>query len=190
MKTLRKLSVMVGAAAVVTMMAASAFACGENTPGKATLKRQAWQAGEFGSPALRLISDQDVDPIVGMWETSWTVGTTQIDDGFSVWHADGTEINNSGGRAPLTGSICLGVWKDLGNNRYKLNHVGISWDPTGTVEVGPANIVEEIVLGAKKNTFTGTFTITQFDMNGNILAVVTGNISGTRITVDTVINSL
>jgi hypothetical protein len=182
--------VMVGAIVVVTMMAASAFACGENMTGKATLKRQAWQASEFGSPALRLISDQDVDPIVGMWETSWTVGTTQIDNGFSVWHADGTEINNSGGRAPLTGNICLGVWKNFGNNRYKLNHVGISWDPTGTVEIGPANIVEEIVLGTKRNSFSGTFTITQYDMNGNVLAVVAGNITGTRINVDTVINSL
>ena len=174
---------------VVTMMAATAFACGENLSGKATVKQQAWQGSEFGSPALRLISDQDVDPIVGMWKTSWTAGTTQIDNSFSIWHSDGTEINNSGGRAPMTGNICLGVWKKI-NNHYKLNHVGISWDPTGTVEVGVANITEELVLAPKGNAFTGTFTITQYDMTGNILAVVSGDITGTRVGINTVVSTL
>lgn len=188
MKTLRKFSMMVGAITVVTMMAASAFGCGEMANGKATVKNQAWSA-QFGSPALRLISDQN-DPIVGMWKLSWISGGVQIDSGFSIWHSDGTEINNSGARAPLTGSICLGVWKKNGASRYRLNHVGISWDPTGTVEVGVANITQEIVLGSNGNTFSGTFTITQYDMDGNVLAVVPGTITGTRVDLSTVITTL
>ncbi len=190
MKTLRKLSVMVGAIVFVSVMAATANAgCGEIAPGTAPLKRQAWQGSEFGSPALRLISGQDTDPIVGMWRTSWLMGTTQIDNGYSIWHADGTEINNSGGRPPLTGNICLGVWQKI-NNHYKLNHVGISWDPTGTVEVGPANIIPEIKLAPNGNKFSGTFSITQYDMNGNVLTTISGTITGTRIGVNTVINTL
>jgi hypothetical protein len=189
MKTLRKLSVTVGAIVFVAVMAATANAgCGDFAPGKATLKRQGWTVSEFGLPALRLVSEQDNDPIVGMWRTSWMVGTTQIDNGFSIWHADGTEINNSGGRPPLTGNICLGVWKKI-NNHYKLNHVGISWDSTGTVEVGAANIVQDIVLGPKGEAFSGTFTITQYDMNGNVLQTVSGNITAQRIDVNTVINT-
>ncbi|HEY4902492.1 MAG TPA: hypothetical protein VIH89_03380 [Candidatus Sulfotelmatobacter sp.] len=188
MKTLRKLSVMVGAIVVVAMMAATANAgCGDIGHGKATLKRQAW-ASEFGSPALRLVSEQDNDPITGLWKVTLMAGTTTIDSGYSVWHADGTEINNSGDRAPMTGSFCLGVWKKI-NNHYKLNHVGLSWDSTGTVQLGAANLVEDVVLGPKGNVFSGTFTITQYDMSGNVLASVSGTTTATRVGVDTVINS-
>jgi hypothetical protein len=189
MKTLRKLSVTVGAIVVVVMMAATANAgCGDIGHGKATLKRQGWQASEFGLPALRLVSEQDNDPITGLWKVTFTADTIQIDTGFSVWHADGTEIMNSGDRPPMTSNFCLGVWKKI-NNHYKLNHAAISWDSTGTVQVGAANIVEDVVLGPKENAFSGTFTITQYDMNGNVLETVSGNITGTRVDVNTVINT-
>jgi hypothetical protein len=191
MKTLRKLSVMLGAIVLVAMMTMTATAnagCGDFTPGKATLKRQGWQGSAFGLPALRLVSEQDNDPITGLWKVTFMAGTTQIDTGFSVWHADGTEIMNSGDRAPMTSNFCLGVWKKI-NNHYKLNHAAISWDPTGTVQVGAANIVEEVTLGPTGNTFYGTFTITQYDMNGNVLGTVSGNIAGQRIDVNTVINT-
>jgi hypothetical protein len=188
MKTLRKLWVGVGAIVVVATMAATANAgCGDFGPGKATLKRQGWQGSEFGSPALRLVSE-DNDPITGLWKVTFMAGTTQIDTGFAVWHSDGTEIMNSGDRPPMTSNFCLGVWKKI-NTHYKLNHAAISWDSTGTVQVGAANIVEEVVLGPKGEAFSGTFTITQYDMNGSVLQTVSGNITGTRIDVNTVINT-
>jgi hypothetical protein len=188
MKTLRKLWVMAGAIAVVAMMAATANAgCGDIGNGKATLKRQAWQGSEFGS-ALRLVSEQDNDPITGLWKVTFTDGTTQIDTGFAVWHSDGTEIMNSGDRPPMTSNFCLGVWKKI-DGHYKLNHAAISWDSTGTVQVGAANIKEDVVLGPKGDRFCGTFTITQYDMNGNVLGTVSGDITGTRIGVNTVINT-
>jgi hypothetical protein len=55
--------------------------------------------------------------------------------------------------------------------------------------VGAANIVEDVVLGPKGNEFSGSFTITQYDMNGNVLETVSGNITGTRIDVHSVINT-
>jgi hypothetical protein len=187
--TLRKLSVTAGAVVIAAMMTATAHAwCGE-MGGKATLKRQAWQMNDFGSPELRLVSADDNDPITGMWKTTWTVGTATIDAGFSIWHADGTEINNSGARSPNTGNFCIGIWKKVGKH-YKLNHEGTSWDPTGTIEVGVANITENVVLGPAGDQFEGTFTITQYDMNGNVLQAVSGNIKGVRIEIDTVINTL
>jgi hypothetical protein len=188
MKTLRKLSGILGAIAVVAMMAATANAgCGD-IGRKATLKRQAWHANEFGSAALRLVNGQDNDPITGMWQVTFTSGGAVIDTGFAVWHADGTEIMNSGDRPPLTSSFCMGVWKRVGNN-YKLNHGAISWDSTGTVQVGAANIVEQVALAPNGESFSGTFTITQYDMNGNVLVTIPGTITGTRINVNTVINT-
>jgi hypothetical protein len=57
------------------------------------------------------------------------------------------------------------------------------------VQVGAANIVEDVVLGPKADRFSGTFTITQYDMNGNVLGTVSGDITGTRIGVNTLINT-
>jgi hypothetical protein len=56
--------------------------------------------------------------------------------------------------------------------------------------IGPANIREEVTLDATGNSYTGKFTIHQFDLNGNTLAHVAGNISATRITVDTTIGEI
>ena len=136
--------------------------------------------------------------INGMWHVKFIAmgnagipDKTEIDAGFSVWHADGSEILNSGGRAPSTSSFCLGVWQHAGPRKYTLNHIAIAWDPTPSnadpngVIVGPATIRENITLGANGNAFSGTFTITQYDESMKVLAQVKGNITGTRVTVNT-----
>src|ERR1700730_6323287 len=89
------------------------------------------------------------------------------------------------GRAPITGSFCMGVWKKTGRSTYKLNHFALSWDPTGTSLIGPGQLQEQVTLNQQRDSYTGTFTLTQFDPLGNTLALVTGNVTGTRITVDT-----
>jgi hypothetical protein len=144
------------------------------------------------------------DPaIVGFWHVKFVSegstgipDNTEIDAGYSQWHSDGTEIMNSGGRAPVTSSFCLGVWKSTGYHSYKLNHFAASWDPTPTATapngtlVGPAQIQEEITLSQGDDKFTGTFTIDQYDENNNLLAHVVGTIAGTRITADTAVSSI
>ena len=135
--------------------------------------------------------DDDNDAaIVGMWKVQFvSEGTngipdgTMIDSAYAQWHSDGTEIMNSG-RPPITSSFCLGVWKKTGESTYKLNHFALSWDPTGTVFVGPANIRENVTLNAQGNSFSGTFTIDQFDTNGNTLAHIVGKINAQRVTAD------
>jgi hypothetical protein len=135
--------------------------------------------------------DRDRDAgIVGMWKVQFvSEGTTGIpddtviDSAYAQWHSDGTEIMNSG-RPPITSSFCLGVWKRTGKSTYKLNHFALSWDPTGAVFVGPANIREEVTLDDSGNSFSGTFTIDQFDTNGNTLAHIVGKITAQRVTPD------
>lgn len=128
--------------------------------------------------------------IVGLWSVKFvSEGTpgipdgTVIDDAYVTWHGDGTEIMNSA-RPPITSSFCMGVWKQTGQRRFKLNHFAKSWDPSGTTFIGPANIKEEVVLDRDGDSYRGTFTIDQFDNNGNVLAHLIGKVSGTRITVD------
>ncbi len=129
--------------------------------------------------------------IVGLWDVKFvSVGTpgipdgTVIDQAYVVWHSDGTEIMNSN-RPAISSNFCLGVWKQIGRRTIKLNHFAKAWDmDTGKTFVGPANIKEQVVLDRDENSYHGTFTIDQFDTNGNVLAHVTGTLTGVRITVD------
>lgn len=129
------------------------------------------------------------DPIVGFWKVKLiSKGNTGIpddvalDEGYSQWHSDGTEILNSS-RQPETQSFCLGVWKKVGPSHYKMNHFAISW-ANGAL-LGPANIREDVTLSHDGNAFTGAFTIDQYDQAGNLLVHLIGQIEAKRITVDT-----
>ena len=140
------------------------------------------------------------DPIVGFWrvnlisegnfESAGIPDGTVLDAGFSQWHSDGTEILNSS-RPPTIQSFCLGVWENEGPSKYKLNHFPLSWNPDGT-ELGPANIRETVTLNADHNSFTGTFSIGQYDPQGNLLppGLLYGKVQAKRITVQTTINDV
>ena len=134
--------------------------------------------------------DKDNTSIVGFWHVVFVLeGTdTVIDAGFSQWHADGTEILNSS-RPPATSNFCLGVWEQTGRTTYKLNHFALSSDMNGNL-IGPAEIRENVILGKNGNTYTGNFTIDQYDTAGNSKMHVQGTITATRITVDTKITDI
>ena len=198
----KKMTVSLGVALIGMILSAAANAeCGDlqrYKPG-ASLLPQAWQQqglGVFGPASLLQVTDT-ADPIVGFWQVTLTAkgnlppgppDGVVLDKGFSQWHSDGTEILNSS-RAPVTQSFCLGVWKKVGTSRYKLNHFPISWDPNSNL-VGVANIREEVTLSPDGKSFTGTFTLDQYDQEGNKLAHLIGVVSGTRITVDTPASSV
>jgi hypothetical protein len=56
----------------------------------------------------------------------------------------------------------MGTWKKTHHLHYVLNHFGISWD-TSSKFIGLANVREEITLSRDGSSFTGTFTIDQYD---------------------------
>jgi hypothetical protein len=135
---------------------------------------------------------QQLEPITGLWQVTFTsknnVGIpdgAQLDAGFVTWHADGTEIMNSG-RAPQTSSFCMGVFRHTSVYGYKLNHYALSWDPTGTVFIGPTNISEQLQLDRRGNSYSGTVSITQFAADGTtVLAHIAGTVAAQRLTPDT-----
>ena len=110
---------------------------------------------------------------------------TEFDASYSQWHSDGTEINVSGLRAPITGDVCLGEWIKTGTRTYQLNHFGISYDPTGVNIVGPARIQQWLTIDPSGDSTSGKFTVDQWDEAGNLLAHFQGNVTGTRVTMDT-----
>jgi hypothetical protein len=162
--------------------------------GPSSFQPRSWQAPAKSRPgSLLLVSDDrfEGEGIVGFWKVAFVAEGNDgipdgapIDFGFQQWHSDGTEILNSGARPPATGNFCLGVWKKVGRSRYRLNHFALSSDGNGNL-IGPANIREEVVVDRDGDSYSGSFTIDQYDQSGNKLVHITGRVTGTRITVDT-----
>lgn len=159
----------------------------------AVIVPQAWQGeAPVRSGSFQLASEREGvnDRIVGFWKVKFVSQGTSgvpdgavIDNGFAQWHSDGTEIMNSS-RVPATGNFCLGVFEKSGPSSYDLNHYALSFDPAGNF-VGPARIQEHVSLNRKADQYEGTFTIDQYDPSGNPLAHITGQVTATRISVDT-----
>jgi hypothetical protein len=181
------LAVLVVAAAVNSIASAQCADLGPDQLKGGLLQKQSIDGVLRGTPNLHGISD-DLDPIVGFWKVSLDIGETNIDSAFVQWHSDGTEIMNSK-RPPSTQSFCLGAWKRIAPFKYALNHYAISWNPDGSL-LGVANIRESITLARDRNHYTGSFTITQYDAEGNNLGGPTGSVTGHRIKVDSVITHL
>lgn len=120
--------------------------------------------------------------IVGLWSFRMTVGGQTADFGYQTWHSDGTELMNSGGRAPATENFCMGVWRQNGPH-YHLNHVALSYDP-GTGQINArVNIKEDVMLDPSGMSFSGTFSLDVYDPSGTtkVAPTTTGNITAQRI---------
>jgi hypothetical protein len=131
--------------------------------------------------------------IVGMWEVQLiSKGNTGhnppipdgalIDFGFTQWHSDGTEIQNSAGVPG--GGFCLGVWGQTGFLTFELNHFPIAFSATTGAVANYINIREQVTLSPSGDSYTGTFTENIYDPKGNQVDHLAGTITATRITVD------
>ena len=142
--------------------------------------------------------------IVGMWRFQLTGVTgvpagAVVDDGYAQWHSDGTEIQNSGVHAPNTSNFCLGVWQQVGPLTYQLNHFPLGWDPTANGGMGnPANAIQlsETVHLTDGDHMTGTFTLkvyvwtstSSLDVaSATPVATITGNVTATRVTINSTV---
>jgi len=199
MKSLvRKAVPVLSALALATVVVPYAHAgCGQYFPASLNSAQH-----QMGSPyLLRSAFEDDNDShkaepsIVGTWKEHWiSEGThgvpdipdgVEIDAGYSQWHSDGTEENLSGLRSPLIGNVCFGEWIKTGARTYRMNHFGVSYDPTGQNLIGPARIQQWLTLDEKGMVTSGKFTIDQYDESGNLLAHIQGKIIGTRVTMNT-----
>jgi len=145
-----------------------------------------------------------LEPIAGLYEVTMTAegngpmgvpDDAPIDHAYVSWHADGTEIMNSG-RPAGDANFCMGTWAQTGARTYTLNHFMLSWAQTLDADgvhidntfVGPANIQETVTLSRDGGSYTGTFVLTQYDTNYNIILPggipIKGTVKGTRKTID------
>src|SRR5580700_6808124 len=130
----------------------------------------------------------------------------QFVETFKTWHSDGTEFENAF-LPPAGGNICFGVWKDLGDGRVKLHHIGLMFNTDGNppAYVGaPPEYVTNVFtvdetdkVAPNSKTYSGYFDVKlylpsacaesaagSYTCTGTPLAEVTGTTFGTRITVD------
>jgi hypothetical protein len=140
--------------------------------------------------------------IVGMWQiTLVSDGTAYpnpipaglpLDFGTSQWHSDGTEFLISGGRAPSTGDVCMGVWEQTGAATYKLKHIALGYDSSDSSPpvvpatfAGPGILRQTVTLSPSGNRFEGSFTIDSYAPDGTTLNEhIGGTVTGVRFTVE------
>jgi hypothetical protein len=190
----RKLAGALGALVLTLACAPSSWAgC---APSLAGPTHSSWSVQPGGPRLLEAALTEDESSrgpsIVGFWHFIQKSGVNVFDAGYEHWHSDGTEIYNSGSRAPDTGSFCMGVWQQVGPYHYKLNHRAIGWVSGGSSPAYLAAILEDVILSASGNSYSGSYTVTAYDVTGHFLQVISsGKVTGTRISItDTVPGAL
>jgi hypothetical protein len=166
-----------------------------------------FKAGAGATPAIPFVSphadgeSNEHAGIVGLWHVIYTATHDdnfppggpfpptpfQFAQSFKTWHADGTEFENA--LLPPAGGICYGVWKELGDNRVKLHHIGAMFAADGSVS--SFFTVDEInTVAANGKTYSGNFEFKLWPPSYEAVGVgvpiseVKGTTAATRITVD------
>ena len=180
---MRKMFAIRASAAALAGFGALSFATGAAACGDVTLAQPAsWQGGADGLFHNAGNSTFGARTIVGLWSFKMTATEGPGDFGYQQWHSDGTELMNSGGRAPATENFCMGVWTQTGANRYHLNHFALSYDSSGNHNAN-VNIKEDVTLAPNGMSYTGQFSLDVYDPNSNaLLAHQAGQVTAQRIT--------
>lgn len=160
------------------LAATPALACGND----ATVKPASYQPADGALFHQAAFQNNDGVAIAGLWSFRMISGGQTVDFGYTEWHPDGTELMNSGGRAPATENFCMGVWKQTGDNTYHLNHWALSYDSSGTLN-GKVNIKEDVTLDSRAMRYSGLFTMDVYDPTSNAaLQHAHGQVVGLRVT--------
>jgi hypothetical protein len=198
MKTIsRAITITLSAGIFATLFVSNAFAsCGDlNMRGPFEFPERAVESRVRAAAATETASDASLTTasIVGMWKiqllSKGNVGHSPsipdgalLDFGFTQWHSDGTEIQNSAGVPG--GGFCLGTWVQTGFLGFELNHFPIAFNPTSGKVANYINLREQVTLAPDGSFYTGTFTEDIYDPTGKQVDQLVGTISGNRITVD------
>lgn len=125
--------------------------------------------------------------IVGMWNVEFLFGDgpDRYDQGFQLFHADGTEMMLSNGLPPALGNVCLGVWKKVAPRTVKLRHMAWNWTTEGAF-AGTFELLVTLRLDRHGDSVAGTWVAESFDPDGNVIPGLhaEGVVRASRITAD------
>jgi hypothetical protein len=168
--------VLAGAAA---LLSAAALAPAAFAGCSGSMQPAAYERSADGAPQLLRVN-YGSQGIVGLWAISLTAGGAQVDWGYSEWHADGTEIMNSGGHSPASGNFCLGVWRQTGPNTYHLKHYPLAYNPLNGQFAAKIVLTEDVTVDQGGDHFTGSFTEDVYPVTGPAQHMA-GSITGVRV---------
>lgn len=142
------------------------------------------QGAHVNSPVVHLpalkqahISNDATKGIVGTWYVAYTVEGNPFANAYIQWHDDGTEWENID--LPISGgNICMGEWVPAGRKTFSRDHVG--WLYTDGTVSGYFTETETDKLSKDENSYAGTNEQKIYDLDGNLLADVTGTSSANR----------
>jgi hypothetical protein len=186
-------TVLAVALAGMSVAARAEAECFTTKPGliKSLAQLPSFQSRSQGVAGVLGVVDPSKPPsIVGLWHAVFTTTSndvgippgTVVDNAYVTWHSDGTELMNSS-RPPMTGSFCMGVWEQVPPRSYRLRHIALAWDDSGTHFVGPVLVHADVTLSPKDDSYEGTFTFDQYAADGTTrLAHIEGTLAATRIT--------
>jgi len=127
--------------------------------------------------------DRDNRSIVGLWHVTFTFSDgTPFYESFDLWHSDRTEMESANG-SPITGNVCVGVWKETERGTVKLHHLAWTFNSNGTL-TGSSVLNQTNTVARGGATYKGTFVYTIYDIDGNFINEFTGTVNAIRITVD------
>jgi hypothetical protein len=118
--------------------------------------------------------------IVGLWSVHY-VSTTGGPEVFTYdqWFSDGLDIETPN---IVVGPPCQGTFKVAANGTVHLYHVAWTFDSTGA----SSGHWEENLLATVSSdgqSYSGTYTRSFYDVNGNFLFEDDGTLTATRLTV-------
>ena len=176
------------AAAALSLTAADARAACFTSPPQARVVSPRLQAQPTATTqAAERLADSHL--IVGMWAAEFYANTPTgpklWNQGFELFHADGTELSVDNAVPPVLGNVCVGVWKSIAPRTIRLRHMTWNWNPDGT-PAGTFLLLVTATVGHDGSTFEGTFVSDSFDLSGNPIPDLhaEGTVRATRITVD------
>jgi hypothetical protein len=109
-------------------------------------------------------------------------------ESFKTWHGDGTEFENAF-LPPSGGNICFGVWKELDKRSVRLHHIGLMFNPDGSL-LAIFTVDETDTVASDNKTYKGTFDFKLWPPSydavgvGTPISEVKGTTAATRIVVD------
>jgi len=160
------------------------------------------------APAIPFVSthadgdSKEPSTIVGLWHVLYTATYDNnfppggpypptpfpFLESFKTWHADRTEFENAF-LPPAGGNICFGVWKALDESRVKLHHIGLMFNPDGSLSA-IFTVDETDTVASDGKTYKGMFDFKLWPPSydavgaGTPIAEVKGTTAATRIIVD------
>jgi hypothetical protein len=115
-------------------------------------------------------------PIVGTWQVVYDGG---FHNAFAQWQKGGT-ITQVPDFPPKTGNnLIVGDWKNNGDGSYSAFMAAWIWDAKGNNLI--QHFTKKETVTPSGDAYSGTFEVTYYDLNGNVVFDHSGTLSATRL---------